>query len=526
MNKKHKLAHASRAYEMADALRKKGGSKHSNRLDTSASPEELDVLSLSREDDDDAGDVERPFLAQGQTNDPDNDGASDEGEEEQGYLARPFIGEGGEIDRESDEEGEDDDEDDDASDDLEYFENFPLHERLVLGLADAGEATISTSVQVLVTGVRAIVQGVAWVLQSAGEAVGVPTWREGRDGPRLSFMQDLLSVRSVSARFSQVPQSDIELAQLGDARRHADAHAADDGDAEASSRRSAAGDPEENVQAGGMEWHRRGRQMMWAAAIVVLCSALSSVWGVGLTGTHTRNAADADDSAAGRFKLNAAMSHPLTKPQHLLLNASSALNSSISSIIMPRISNSVSASSSPTFMTREALSDLWQHTVCGDSNEEQDTTPTTAPLKTQRELQRERERGGDGGGGGGDTWWKDGRVACSPPFPQKQAAYGRTHCAAADALDISVVLPASNSLSPTALHALQRQLTALSLVCSDFSKKKNPSTQSAYATVATACPLHVCCSSCCMYAVASVATLLLHQTYATAATAATACPTR
>jgi hypothetical protein len=94
-------------------------------------------------------------------------------------LARSFIGEEGEIDHEIDEEGDDDDEDDDASDDLEYFENFPLHERSVLGLADAGEATISTSVQVLVTGVRAIVQGVAWVLQSAREAVGVQTRRGG-----------------------------------------------------------------------------------------------------------------------------------------------------------------------------------------------------------------------------------------------------------------------------------------------------------------------------------------------------------
>ena len=104
-------------------------------------------------------------------------------------------------------------------------------------------------------------------------------------------------------------------------------------------------------------------------------------------------------------------------------------------------------------------SQVWQHAVCGTRAW---AVPPANVSTAESSLHRDTRQGDTGSDS--ENWdpWRPDRVACSPPFPEQRAAYGRARCAETDAVDVSVVLAASNSLAPDALDVLQRQLAALS----------------------------------------------------------------
>ena len=80
---------------------------------------------------------------------------------------------------------------------------------------------------------------------------------------------------------------------------------------------------------------------------------------------------------------------------------------------------------------------MWQHAVCGTRAwPVPPANLSTAETSLQRDT-RQRDTGSDSENL--DPWRPD-RVACSPPFPEQRAAYGRARCAETDAVDVSVVV--------------------------------------------------------------------------------------
>ena len=220
--------------------------------------------------------------------------------------------------------------------------------------------------------------------------------------------------------------------------------------------------------------HGVGRWLLRIAAAVLLMAALSSAVGtlmlractnarchtltrkslshahnpaaVGLTNAHEESSAK--DVKAGRFASNA-QPRPLPPPP------SPPTASWHNEDSMP----AVAPAHQPPPPAALTTNQMWQHAVCGTrAGPVPPANLSTAETSLQRDT-RQRDTGSDSENL--DPWRPD-RVACWPPFPEQRAAYGRARCAETDAVDVSVVLAASNSLAPDALDVLQRQLAALS----------------------------------------------------------------
>jgi hypothetical protein len=443
-----------------------------------ASVEELDVLSLSLQDDD-HDDVEAALIgselraagedsASDDSGDEASEGVLEEAPARTGALV-PALGaaeddEDEEEDQTSDEDGDSQEEDDLSS---EYLDDAPLIERMALGVADAGERAVRASARLLALGARSAWQGVRpGVTLGASAAKGV--------GAALSARH---TWRGFISGFSQVPQSegDIELSHVRDPK-------SDEGPGEA---------PHSDIPI-QRAWRQRVRKcqctsLVAAGGALLAVAALSSLFGVGITEQHADRSAR--DAGAQRFKAQRfnALLHP---PAHATGPRPTGQNvSSLPTTVAP-------AFPLPPPLPPPSPSVIWRQAICATLNV---TTPLKRP--TQLELPsplppppplplrmlanvtlgnpsrvfREMNRAGVRGGGSGtksgnegsSSWWRE-RVAsgefvgCSPGFPQERISYGRSTCAQTEALDISLVFAASNGLTPAGLDILQRHLSALS----------------------------------------------------------------